>query len=76
MQKRTRRLDKHKQRGPCIYNVRDSIGRKGTTRMAIYGLLYATIFRSETLDPKGGRQKGIKTNRLLATTRKLAEWPK
>jgi hypothetical protein len=44
--------------------------------MAIYGLLYATIFRSETLDPKGGRQKGGQTNRLLATTRKLAKWPK
>ncbi len=40
--KRTRRLDKHKQMGPCIYSiVKDSIGRGRKTRMAAVGLLYA-----------------------------------
>ena len=42
--------------------------------MAIYGLLYATIFRSETLDPKGGLQKGSKTKKAYRHN-KLADWP-
>jgi hypothetical protein len=49
--------------GPCIYNImKDSIGRGRKTRMAAVGLLYAgyivqKIFRSETRDPKGSKNK-------------------
>jgi hypothetical protein len=43
MQKRTRRLDKHKQMGPCIYNIRrDSIGR-GEKRLGWPLLAYSML---------------------------------
>ena len=62
MQKRTRRLDKHKQMGPCIYNImKDSIGMGRKTRMAAVGLLYAGYIVQKYSGRRHGTRKGRKT---------------
>jgi hypothetical protein len=69
MQKRTRRLDKHKTVRYIYLTVKDSIGRSQGPVVAYTMLLILSGRRHWT--PKGVFKRGQKQKRLIATT----SWP-